>query len=88
MLKTRLQCQLLWDSRDGHDGESVLIRGWRKSIAMSQQFQLGVAKAIPHSGTACKPERGRFPIFLLPIGRCCSPGKTAPKDAGGEVGES
>jgi len=32
-----------WDSVVGHDSESIIIRGWRKSVAMSHPFQLGVA---------------------------------------------
>jgi hypothetical protein len=36
----------LWDSTVGRDGQSMIIQGWRKPVAMSHPFQLGVAKTI------------------------------------------
>jgi len=41
-----------WDSTVGQDGESMIAQGWRKSVAMSHPFQLGVAKTIHLSGKA------------------------------------
>jgi hypothetical protein len=49
----------LWDSRDGHDRESMIVRGWRKSDAMSHPFQLGVAKTIQLSEKAVTSAMGR-----------------------------
>ena len=49
-----------WDSTAGHDGESMIIRGWRKPVAMSHPFQAGVAKTIHLPGKAVMSARGRL----------------------------
>jgi hypothetical protein len=49
-----------WDSRDGHDGESMIIRGRRKSVTMSHSFQWYVAKTIHLSGMAVTSATGRM----------------------------
>jgi len=54
-----------WDSSNGRDGEPMINRGSRKSIAVSQHLQLGVAKTIHLSGKAATPALGRD----LPIPR-------------------
>ena len=71
-----------WDSSNGHDGEPMINRGSRKSIAVSQHLQLGVAKTIHLSGKAATPALGRdLPVapgapvtavsMLLPLTAIC-----------------
>lgn len=50
----------LWGSTVGHNGESMIIQGWKKPVAMSHPFQLGVAKTIHLSGK----------VVAFPTGRC------------------
>jgi hypothetical protein len=48
-----------WDSAVGHDGQSMIIQGWRKPVAMTHPFQSGVAKTIHISGKAVTSATGR-----------------------------
>ena len=50
-----------WDSRDGQHREAMIVRGWRKPIAMRHHFRLGVAKTIHLSGKALASAVGRMP---------------------------
>ena len=42
----------------GHDGEVMIIQGWRKPVAVSYPFQLDVAKTIHLSGKAVTSASG------------------------------
>jgi hypothetical protein len=55
-----------WDSGAGQAGEFIIIRGWRKSAAMSRPFQLGVAKTIQLSGKGLTSATGRV-LPLAPV---------------------
>ena len=55
-----------WGLRVGRDAASMIIRGWRKPLAMSHPSQVGVAKPIHLSGKAATSASGR----LLPASRC------------------
>jgi len=71
-----------WDSRDGQHREAMIVRGWRKPIAMRHHFRLGVAKTIHLSGKALASAVGRMPTSggRAPR-RTVDTGRTAPADA-------
>jgi hypothetical protein len=60
------------DSTVGYDGQSMIIREWRKPGVMSRSFQLGVAKTIHLSGKAVTSASGRYRTFPPHLWKCCN----------------